>query len=207
APPPPSAAPPPEPRPIPAAKSFSVQADQMLAALVERMRLWSPVRTLSWILGFAGLVIVALTVGHFRKVHSVSALVAVHIGTNPAGATLRIDSQAVNISNQQVNLKPGDHDIEASLPGYETATAHVSVKPGAPSTVELTLLPLGQALRITAPDLDAGEASLDDKSVGQLESGALALSNISAGDHVLKISAPQPAQEDATILFRVAPGE
>ena len=180
--------------------------DFKLTGLFEKLPPWLSVRRLSWVLGIFVIAVIALTGRHLHNVR-VIAPVSIQIGTNPEGAAIQIDGQVVGNSNQKFDLRPGDHDIEVSLSGYVSASKRISVRPGSPATVDLTLLPLEQVVRIATPDLEDGEARLDNNPAGELGNGSLALPNIAAGDHVLRISASGSTPEDATISFHVTPGD
>jgi len=154
----------------------------------------------------ACLLIVGLTLWRFWPLHPKPSPPVVHveIRTVPPGASLRINGQDRGTSGGQIDLQPGNYQVEAILPGYQASTAPLSVQAGAPRTLELTLAPSPQRVSIAAPDLVNGQVWLDDNQVGGFDSGALTLPNISAGPHVLRIAA-QKSGEDATIQFQIAP--
>jgi eukaryotic-like serine/threonine-protein kinase len=131
--------------------------------------------------------------------------VAVHvqIRTVPQGAALKINGQDQGTGGQ-IDLPPGDYQVEASLAGYETSASALTVQAGTPADLEIRLRPLTQSLRVTTPDLDDGKVSLDDNPVGSLDSGTFSLANLAAGQHVLRIAAAKG--QDATIQFHSAPG-
>jgi serine/threonine protein kinase len=134
-----------------------------------------------------------------------TATLQVQIHTIPPGATLRIDGKDRGKSDTPIDLPEGDYQLEALLPGYETAKTPLSVHAGSPVSLEVRLHPLAEnTVRIAAPDLGNGQVWLDDHQVGSLESGALRLPDIPAGRHVLRITARQHGG-DATIEFQSAP--
>jgi serine/threonine protein kinase len=128
--------------------------------------------------------------------------VAVEIHTQPAGASLRVNGEFRGTSDHPLSLLPGIYQIEASLPGYETSTTKVSVAAGSPTTLDLTLHPLVQLLRIAAPDLDGGQVYLDDNKAGSLENGSLTLPDIKAGQHSLRIADTPSGGQSATFTFQ-----
>jgi serine/threonine protein kinase/cytochrome c-type biogenesis protein CcmH/NrfG len=151
--------------------------------------------------------LIALVGRHFRQLRpqgTTTAVVLVRVHTIPPGATLRIGGEERGKSDTPIDLPPGDYQLEASLPGYETAKTPLSVRAGSPVRLEVKLHPLPGAVRIAAPDLGNGQVWLDDNQVGSLESGALRLPDIPAGRHKLRIAARQHG-EDATIEFQTAP--
>jgi serine/threonine protein kinase len=158
----------------------------------------------------AGVVIcvplIALLAWHFWPKHPKIVVTAVQVlvHTTPSGATLRIGGEDRGSSDAPLELQPGDYQLEAVLPGYETAKSPISVHAGSPLNFELALHPLPEAVRIAAPDIGSGQVWIDDQPVGNLDSGALSLPDISAGRHVLRIAAKQHG-EDATIEFQTAP--
>jgi len=163
-------------------------------------------------LGIAGgavaLIVLALLARHFwpkpvPKPIAASATVRVH--TVPPGASVRINGQDRGPSDSDLELEAGDYQVEASLPGYDTAQTTFSLKARESKTVELTLHPAVEVVRVTSPDLDRGQVTLDNTRVGDLEGGVLSLPNIAPGSHVLHIVAPQGGM-DATIQFQTAPG-
>ena len=163
--------------------------------------------TVFWIAGAVAVVILAV-IG-IRLLHRPHVVVttAVHIHTSPEGAAIRINNQDKGISNLQVDLEPGDYQIEASLPGYQTISANLSIKAGAPAPdLGLTLQSMAQVVRITTPDLANGEVTIDDNPAGKLDSGSVTLSNLSNGQHVLKISTSKPEKESAKFSFEMTSG-
>jgi len=128
--------------------------------------------------------------------------VAVEVHTQPPGASLRVNGEFRGTSDHPLNLLPGDYQIEASLPGYETSTTKVSVAAGSPTALDLTLHPLVQLLRIAAPDLDGGQVYLDDSKVGSLDNGSLTLPDIKTGQHALRISDTPSGGQSATFTFQ-----
>lgn len=153
--------------------------------------------------------VIALLGRRFLQSHPKVVAVApvqVQVHTIPPGAMLRIGGEEHGKSDRQIDLPPGDYQLEASLPGYQLAQSPFSVHPGAPMSVEVRLQPLPEAVRIAAPDLGNGQVWLDDQQVGDLESGALRLPDIAAGHHVLRIAGGQRG-EDVTVEFQTAPNE
>jgi len=154
--------------------------------------------------GAVAVIILAVVGVRFLHKPSVAGVaVAVQIHTSPEGATIRINHQDKGTSNLQLNLEPGDYQVEASLAGYAPISTTFSIQAGQPAPdLNLTLQSLAQVVRIKTPDLANGEVTVDDKPVGKLDSGSLSLPNLGNGQHVMKISTP--GKEKATITFVIA---
>jgi len=84
-------------------------------------------------------------------------------------------------------LAPGTYKVEARAEGYENATTTVAVKLGTPASVDLTLKPLANVLRVLT-DLDAGKVQLDGNSAGDLQSGQFTQDKVAPGKHTLDVS-------------------
>lgn len=161
--------------------------------------------------GAVGILAVALVGWHFRPRPSSHGSGSESTGTvqihpTPPGATVLINNKDSGPYDNGLDLQPGEYDVVVSLPGYETVTKHISVQARQTLDLPVTLQPVTQVIRITTPDLSAGEVWLDDKSVGKLENGSLTLSGLADGQHVLRISTPKPANEAAKITFQTAAG-
>jgi eukaryotic-like serine/threonine-protein kinase len=131
---------------------------------------------------------------------------AFQIRTVPPGASLRIDGQVRGASNLELDLLPGDHQLEADLAGYQPAQTKLSVGAGLPSSFDVILQALPPAFRVATPDLENGQVWLDDNPAGSLENGSLTLSDLKDGKHVLRIAGPRSSGENATIRFETLPG-
>jgi len=119
----------------------------------------------------AALLVVALAVAGFvlhrsrgTKVDGKPPLLPVttmvHVRTSPPGAKVFVDGK--ERSSSDVSLEAGDHQFEAVLAGYAPARKTESLQLGSPLNVDLTLQPLDHTVRLTIPDLETGDASLDD---------------------------------------------
>jgi hypothetical protein len=128
------------------------------------------------------------------------------VKTIPEGATIRIDNEVRGTSDIRLSLKVGDHQLQASLPGYKDKVLTVSLKPGSQSDVILTLEPSPLMLRVLSPDLEKAEVWLDDNSIGQLEAGSFQLPELAAGHHVMRILVPHRSDQGATLTIDMTPG-
>ncbi len=158
-----------------------------------------------WILPAAAalvLVVIGLVVAPRLRKKAVVAGIVVEVHTTPAGATIRINNQVRGNSNLQLELPAGSYQVEALLDGYQPAVGSINPAPGAPASLDLTLQPLPQSVRLFT-DLDAGKVLLDDQPAGELQEGQFVMDNVAPGQHKLKISG---GREEATWSFEAAPG-
>ena len=61
------------------------------------------------------------------------------VETHPAGAAVRVDGEPVGESPAAVEVRPGEHAVEARLEGYEPASMQVTAEAGAGTNVSLVL--------------------------------------------------------------------
>src|SRR6266850_1745217 len=127
--------------------------------------------------------------------------IPIHILSSPPGATIKINNEARGTSDVNVALGSGTYQVEATLPGYETTAATISVGPGTPSEMTLTLTPLLSTVRIMTSDPESSDVWLDNSPAGKVERGNFTLDGVGPGQHVLKISTPQQKIPDASIAF------
>jgi hypothetical protein len=128
------------------------------------------------------------------------------VRTTPAGASIRIGGKIYGASNLRVEIPAGTHQLQALKEGYEpesvTVTLTANVPSQAPASVELTLQPLPQVVRLRT-DLEAGRVRLDGQVVGELQEGEFTLDSVAPGSHTLEISG---LHSKASIPFEVTPG-
>ncbi len=110
---------------------------------------------------------------------------SVEISENVTGAHVTVDGQP--IASEQVSLKPGRHQLAATLDGYLPFSQALDVEANQQRTkkVHVDLIPSPAEIRI-ASALKTGQAIVDTKSTN-LQEGNLILGGISPGDHTLKI--------------------
>ncbi len=140
-----------------------------------------------------------------RTTSATAVEVNVRARTLPPGAVIRVDGQVVGTSEAEVTLRTGDHQFEATLPGYAAASEKIAVGGNASPVVELTLHPLTQSVRLVVPDVEAGDIWLDD-APRKLEAGSLTIDVPADGQHLLRIAAPKPLTQEAKITFSTAAG-
>ncbi len=131
------------------------------------------------------------------------AQATLHVRVTPAGAKLTVDGRAQDGSEAQLALDSGEHTLEATLLGYAPLTKTMTLDAGRSSDVELPLQPLADSIRLVTPDVEAGDVWLDDTPV-KAEGGSLTYNLGTPGAHVLRISTPKVASQEAKITFTTA---
>ncbi|HYM12455.1 MAG TPA: protein kinase [Bryobacterales bacterium] len=158
-----------------------------------------------WVVPAAAAIVlaaVAVVVGLRIKRGAAPAGIAVEVRTTPPGATIRVNNEARGTSNLKITLAPGAYQLEAQLDGYQPAVSSINPAPDSPVSLDLTLQPLPQSVRVLT-DLEAGKVSLDGQASGEVEDGQFTLENVSPGKHTLQVTA---GREQASIPFEVTPG-
>ena len=117
-----------------------------------------------------------------------------------------MDGKPCGSSGCEIELPPGSHRAEATLDGYQTATSEFQVQ-SVPLEINLTLQP---APGLSAPtsiavstDLTDAAVLLDDAPAGQIQGGALDLSNLTPGKHRLSL---QSGAFQAFVPIEISPG-
>lgn len=144
--------------------------------------------------------IVAFIVHKRRLSNAVPSAIAVQIATTPPGATVKVGGEAQCTSNCSIDLAPGNYQITAFLDGYEPAASGIVVAPGQPVSVNLTLEPQAQSLRIIT-DLDQGQVVLDGDPPADLQQGQFVLDRVLPGTHTVKVTGKGG---EADFTFQVA---
>jgi hypothetical protein len=130
--------------------------------------------------------------------------IAFEVRTNPPGASIRVGNEHKCNANCQVQLPPGEHQIQAVLDGYEPAARTVSLAAGSPAApVDIELQPVAQAVRITT-DLDSGKITLDDQPPVDLVDGAFVFDRVAPGKHAVKVTG---RGTEAAFAFEVTPAK
>ena len=133
-----------------------------------------------------------------------ASTVAVSVATIPTGADIRVNDQPTCKSDCRINLKPGQYNLMAVLPGYEQALQAVTVEAGHPTTLSLTLVPQAPSLKILTDLGNGGQVFLDGKAMGPLQDGQIALDHLAAGTHEVKITSDKGGE--AKFSFQSTPG-
>jgi eukaryotic-like serine/threonine-protein kinase len=128
----------------------------------------------------------------------------VDLEANVANAKYRVDGNAP--ASLPLRLPPGDHTIEAFLPGYKPAKQTFTLGPGVakPYVVSLKLEPELVRLRL-ASGLKSGQVSLDGQPPVELQDGNFMNDGIAlSGEHTFALT--QAGKESLTFSFRADPG-
>jgi hypothetical protein len=128
--------------------------------------------------------------------------VAVDIATSPPGATIQINNETKCKSNCRISLPPGNYQVTAMLDGFDPAATGVTVIPGPPISVNLSLPSQTQTVRIFT-DLPSGKVTLDGAPAPDLQDGQLILERVRNGKHRITVSGERA---NASFAFEVAPG-
>ena len=129
--------------------------------------------------------------------------VPVDITTLPPGASIQINGEAKCKSDCRVYLAPGNYQVTAALDGFDPGATGVTVAPGNPINVRLTLASQTQTLRLFT-DFDGGTVVLDGKPAGELQDGQLVLDRIANGKHAVRVIGKMA---EATFAFEGASGK
>jgi hypothetical protein len=158
------------------------------------------------------ILLIALLVNQARKRNlskdaaGTGGALQVQVTTSPPGATVRITGTQAGAGETQctsacqVSLAPGTYSVTAFLDGYEPAASSLNVVAGQPASVDLTLAPAAQAVRILT-DLDQGKVALDDQPPAYLQEGQFVMDRVAPGVHTVKVTG---RSGDATFSFEVA---
>ena len=114
---------------------------------------------------------------------------SVSIKTQPPGASVRVNGEVKCTSDCNIELPTGTYEVQAVLPGYESASSSLNVVSGTPGQVAMSLTPMGLSVRLFT-DLQAGKVTLDGNPLGDLQDGQLVLDRVSAGKHSVKVVNP-----------------
>lgn len=196
---PPAAPPPPPKSPAAPAAKAPPKPPAQPAAKVSDKHWHKPVL----IGGLLGLLVVGGAIGllvHKRRLQAANAAIPVQIETTPPGASIQINGEAQCVSNCSVPLAPGNYQITAFLEGYEPAASGIAIGPGQPASVNLTLEPQAQSLRIIT-DLDQGTVAIDGDPPVDLEQGQYVLDRMLPGTHTVKVTSKNG---EASFSFEIA---
>lgn len=126
-------------------------------------------------------------------------LARVTLRVRPEGAAVRVDRREVR--EAEIALDPGEHVFEATATGHRPLRRELRVEAGRGEAIELTLTPEETTGRVVVtPTPPNAEVSVDGERRGR---GRADLA-LSAGDHVVEVSAPSHATLRRTVA--VTPG-
>ncbi len=149
------------------------------------------------LIAFAGFL-----VNQARKRNLARAPVPLQIATVPTGASIRVNSEPQCTADCRVSLPPGDYQVTAFLEGYEPAAVNTTIVAGKPGTLNLTLQPAPQSIRVLT-DLPQGNVSLDGQPPANLQDGQFVFEQVPAGMHTLALTSKTGT---ATVNVEVADG-
>ena len=154
--------------------------------------------------GLLLLIALAVTFTHRSKKAPPAAAskYSIVLHSTPEGAEIKVNGDSCGVSTCRLNLPPGNYQAEAQLSGYQSAVLPITVGPGAPTDIALTLAAQGPRVAIFT-DLTEGTVSLDDAPAGQIQGGGAEIANLSPGRHVLSVKG---GDSKAAIPIEIAPG-
>jgi eukaryotic-like serine/threonine-protein kinase len=127
----------------------------------------------------------------------------VSIQASVSRALISIDGKSCGTGSCQESLALGNHHITASLDGYKSASAAITVTAkGAIEPVQLALEALLANLQVST-NLDRATVALDDAAPLTVENGDVEIPDVASGDHVLHFRGEGVKAE---IPFTVTPG-
>ena len=147
-----------------------------------------------------GLVAVLVVFAALEWQHRGAATASLHVETEPRDATVRVDGRSC-APDCRVALTAGRHAVEASAVGYSPASKSLLIGAERQVQLQLSLLPLPTALRITS-NFAGGVVKLDTRTIGRLTDGQFSLAAVDPGKHVLSV---EGADGQISQSFRVTP--
>lgn len=82
---------------------------------------------------------------------SAPAFGSISVAVNPAGVPVQLDGQTVGVAPIELSdVEPGARTLTFFLPGYETATVRLDVKPGVNEVVDIAMVPQTGTLVVVA---------------------------------------------------------
>ena len=148
---------------------------------------WSGALVLGSVVGaILAIAVVTFLVDKARK-RNLSTGVVVQVATTPPGAAIRVNGETKCTSNCDLSLVPGDYQLMAFSDGYEPAVSLLTVAPGKAASVNLSLQPQAQTMRILT-DLPQGQVALDGQPPADLQDGQYVFANVTPGTHAVKVT-------------------
>lgn len=123
------------------------------------------------------------------------------VTTSPAGALILVDGKESGTASAPLGLtlNAGTVQVEARLPGYQSARASADLQPGVRSPITLTLTPI-LSLRFLLPG--DGDVTVNDEQPVKVEGGTFSR-DVTPGTYTVKIKSGQTGQ--LSFGFQVAP--
>ncbi len=138
----------------------------------------------------------------FKKAPPPATMVRVQVRTWPPGAVIRVNGKVRGTSNFELEDKPGSYQIDASLDGYQPASATAQLKLGAATPIEMTLQPLPQTVRLVTDFSDA-KVGLDTQEARPAQDGVVTFDAVSPGKHTMQLTS---RLGQAQLDFELIPG-
>ncbi len=136
-----------------------------------------------------------------KRVPPPAQLVQFEILTTPSGASVSIDGKMMGNAPLKQDMAAGDHQLEAMLPGYQSAQRTMTLVAGTPASVSLELQPLSSSLHIFT-DLESGDVQMEGQPSAKLQDGQFALDPLEPGKHSMRVTSKG---QTATLDFEAAP--
>jgi cytochrome c-type biogenesis protein CcmH/NrfG len=128
----------------------------------------------------------------------------VTLRATPAGAQIKLNGEVCGASACDLDLAAGSYEVQASMPGYESATSNFNVQAGSPPPpINLALQPSPPRIAIST-DLTEGSVQFDGNPAGQIQDSAFEIPSVAPGRHDLVV---QSAAARASMSFDIASGE
>ena len=134
----------------------------------------------------------------------VAATFKVMVRSSPDGAAISVDGKPCGSSTCVLQLAPGNYRADATLTGYQNATAAFTVTAdhGAPAEIRLILESPPAQISLST-DLSDGTLSVDGESAAQIQGGETEVPRMAPGKHVLQI---QSSAAKATLALDFTSG-
>jgi hypothetical protein len=153
--------------------------------------------------GIGAAVVLAAAVVVVPRMRSTSGATPVTITTNITGASVKVGDQACVTPGCSLHLPAGSYQIAATKPGYQSVQQALSVKSGGSEmAVPLVLQPLPELVQVNT-NFASGKVLLDGKPAGDLRDGQFSISDVSAGNHTVRVTS---GDSDFDVEWRSTPG-
>ncbi|MCP4678067.1 MAG: PEGA domain-containing protein, partial [Deltaproteobacteria bacterium] len=137
-----------------------------------------------------------------QKIRELVATVTIRV--NHSGASIALDGRVIGTSplEEPLIVGPGEHEIQVSLEGYETASRSISLASREEQQESFQLEPIKCELTINA-NIQGARVLLDGKEIGETPLGKPLF--VEPGKHIVKIV--QTGYEEASLDITLTPGE
>ncbi len=176
---------PPAVKPTPAAVRTAPAWERALSLVQARPKVWGA--GVLAVVAAAAVIVIASRVP--KRLDSNKPIVVAQTGTleittMPAGAAVFVDGKPSGITGRgTLSMNPGRVEIEARMPGYQTAKTTVSLAAGARLSVPLTLAPV-LALKLQVPS--EARVAINNEEPAVVSDGQF-LRDLSVGTYAVKV--------------------